>query len=293
MMTRLNLKLLASNWKFWASIFSIWGIVWSVAEGALFVLQQTGLLDHKELGYFILLMLAGSAIVSGALNWPMKKRSVNLIKQGVTINLVYGDFWAQEGEKIIAVTRCFSSNVDNVEIHKSTLHGQFITRNFQTNQEARIRFDSELNGTQGPYPAGKTIKIAGNKDTAYLVGLTQLDVNNIARVSLDEYFTALNSMWQFIEDRNGGVNLVCPLIGAGRSRLNHSSAALFRELLNSALSAINSGYITNSLTFVVYPNDVKTKQVDIEEFTNIFTTLCELENMQKIESTTAPNSVEI
>ena len=201
------------------------------------------------------------------------------------MSLKFGDFWAQPGEKIIGVTRCFSSSVDDVIIHSNTLHGTFIKRNFANNKEAGIRINAELglrNGDEKIYEAGKTIKLVGAKDTVFLVGLTTLDENNKASVKLNDYFIALGSMWEYIRQRSGGEEITCPLLGAGRARLNFNSSAIFCELLNSALIAMKNEFITTELIFVIHPNDIKRGNVDLDEVKDTFKTLCASENLRRM-----------
>lgn len=279
------LRILLSNKLFWLNSLSIWGVVWSVAEGGLFGLQLAGIATNSTLGYFIVVLLAMSLIVSCYINWPLREVDAKLQQSGVKIRLRFGDFWKQEGEKIIGVTRCFSSMVDDVVIHSSTLHGSFIKRNFANNREAESRIGAELgsNGNSGNlHDPGKTIKLTGSKDTAFLVGLTTLDANNQASVKLNDYFVALGRMWEFIRQRNGGGEIVCPLLGAGRARLNHNTSAIFCELLNSALIAMKDGFITSDLIFIVHPSDIERGYVDLEEIKSTFNTLCATENLKRI-----------
>jgi hypothetical protein len=279
------LRILLADKLFWINSLSIWGAVWSVVEGGLFALQLAGIATNLTLGYIILILLALSLVIGGYINWPLRELDATLLMSGVKIRLRFGDFWKQNGEKIVGVTRCFSSTVDDVIIHSSTLHGSFIKRNFVNNYEARIRIATELGiCADGAIlqDAGKTIKLTGSKDTAYLVGITTLDSNNQASVKLNDYFVALGSMWEFIRQRNGGEEVICPLLGAGRARLNHNSSAIFCELLNSALIAMKSGFITTDLIFVVQPSDIQKGYVDLDEIKSTFNTLCAYENLNRI-----------
>lgn len=279
------LKILCFNKKFWFSSLAIWGVVWSLAEGALFALQLAEIKPSSSLSYYIFILLVISLLVGAYINWPLREQSTKLSDVGVTVRLRFDDFWKQPGEKIIAVTRCFSSSVDDVIIHSKTLHGTFIKRNFATNQEAEIRINAELkpkNGKEKIYEAGKTIKLRGAKDTVFLVGLTTLDENYKASVKLSDYFIALGSMWDYIRQRNGGEEIVCPLLGAGKARLNFNSSAIFYELLKSALIAIKNGFITTDLIFIIHPNDIKKGIVDLEEVKSTFKILCETENLKKM-----------
>ena len=279
------LRVLLSDKMFWLSSLFTWGIVWSTLEGALFALQLAGVMPNDYIGYSILVLLVMSLIIGGCLNWPLRELDEKIAQSGVKVRLRFGDFWKQKGEKIIGVTRCFSSVVDDVVIHSSSLHGTFIRRNFANNQEAKVRIEAELglgNNVGVVHEAGKTIKLTGSKDTAYLVGITTLDANNQASVKLNDYFVALGRMWEFIRERNGGGEIVCPLLGVGRARLNFNSTAIFCELLNSALIAMKDGFIATDLVFVIDPNDIEKGHVDLVEVKNTFHTLCESENLIRI-----------
>lgn len=281
-----RLKLLFKNKKFWISSLGIWGVVWSVAEGILFSLQLAQVIADRKLGYVILLLLAGSFVISGFVNWPLRTRTRTINNTGVNIRLKFGNIWKEKGEKIIAVTRCFSTEVDDIIIHSKTLHGMFIRRNFRDNTEAKATIDAALerNGTESLMlqKPGETIKIEGKKDDAFLVGLTVLDENNMAAVTPNSYFVALANIWESIRQLNGGTSIICPLIGSGRSRLNFNNTAIFCELLNSALIAMKNGFITNELIFIIHPEDIKTEKVNIDELENILATLCELENLNRM-----------
>ena len=279
------LRVLLSDKMFWLSSLSIWGIVWSTLEGALFSLQLAGLMPNDFIGYSILILLIMSLIIGGCLNWPLRELDEKIAKSGVKVRLRFGDFWKQKGEKIIGVTRCFSSVVDDVVIHSSSLHGTFIKRNFANNQEAKVRIEAELglgNNVGVVHEAGKTIKLTGSKDTVYLVGITTLDANNQASVKLNDYFVALGRMWEFIRERNDGGEIVCPLLGVGRARLNVNSTAIFCELLNSALIAMKDGFIATDLVFVIDPNEIVNGHVDLVDVKNTFHTLCASENLIRI-----------
>lgn len=279
------LEILCLNKRFWFSSMAIWGIVWSLAEGSLFALQLADIMPGKTLGYLILVFLVLSLVIGGYINWPLRELTAKISNTGVNVRLKFGDFWAQPGEKIIGVTRCFSSSVDDVIVHSNTLHAMFIKRNFATNQEAGIRINAELgrsNGEKKIYEVGKTIKLVGAKDTVFLVGLTTLDENNKASVKLNDYFIALGSMWEYIRQRSGGEEIICPLLGAGRARLNFNSSAIFCELLKSALIAMKNEFITKNLIFVIYPNDIKRGNVDLDEVKDTFKTLCASENLKRM-----------
>lgn len=280
------IRLLLSNKKFWISSIGIWGVIWSAAEGGLFALQLAGIAPDKTLGYLILVLLAFALIVGAIINWPLRTREQKIESNGVVIKLKFGDFWKETGQKIVSVTRCFNATVDDVVIHSSTLHGMFIKRNFTNNHEAKIRIDAELGRTNGvqqdSYEQGKTIKIQGSKDNAFLVGLTNLDTNNKASVTPEDFFIALSTMWETIKEKNDGQAIICPLIGSGRARLNLNSTAIFCELLNSALIALKSGYLTPELVFIVHPHDIQSKKVNIEELEHTFFTLCSYENLKRI-----------
>ncbi|MBI5007265.1 MAG: hypothetical protein HZB95_09085 [Nitrosomonadales bacterium] len=280
------IKVLLSDKKFWISSIGIWGVVWSIAEGALFSLQLANIAPNKTLGYFILILLAFALLIGAIFNWPLRTREQKIESNGVVMKLKFGDFWKETGQKIVSATRCFNTTVDDVVIHSSTLHGTFIKRNFTNNHEAKIRIDAELgraNGiTQGNYEQGKTIKIQGTRDNVFLVGLTTLDVNNKASVTPEDFFIALSTMWMTIKEKNDGQAIICPLMGTGRGRLNLNSTAVFCELLNSALIALKSGYLTPELVFIVHPYDVQSKKVSIEELEHSFLTLCSYENLQRI-----------
>ena len=280
-----RLKLLFQDWHFWVASLSIWGVIWSVTEGALFALQLTGALPNATLGYFILILFVLAILIGGWKNWPLRTLDATITKTGVKIRLRFGDFWKQSGEKIVGVTRCFNTTVDDVIIHSHTLHGSFIKRNFANNREAKVRIDSELgrsNGGTAVFEPGKTIKITGAKDTAFLVGITTLDSNNQASVKLDEYFVALGAMWEFVKERSGGDKIICPLLGSGRARLNYNSSSIFYELLNSALIAMRNGFITADLTFIIYPDDIEKGYVDLKDVKDTFHTLCASENLHRM-----------
>lgn len=282
-----SLKLLFADKKFWISSLSIWGIVWAIAEGVLFSLQLAGIASSHTLGYLILIIFVCSFLLGGFLNRPFRPRTQILNSTGVKITLKFGNIWRQKGDKIIAVTRCFSTAVDDTVIHSQTLHGMFINRNFRNNNEAKLAIDSKLDRARDESDPpicnpGQTIKIKGKKDSAFLVGLTTLDENYKASVSPNEFFLALANLWETLKQQNNSSTIVCPLIGSGRSRLNFNNTAIFCEVLNSALIAMKNGFITNELVLIIHPSDVEQGTVNIEELENTLATLCEYENLHRM-----------
>ena len=67
------LRILLADKIFWLNSLSIWGIIWSVAEGGLFALQLAKIATDTTLGYFLLILLALSLIASGYINWPLRE----------------------------------------------------------------------------------------------------------------------------------------------------------------------------------------------------------------------------
>lgn len=279
------IKLMLWDKAFWLSSLAIWGIIWSIFEGLLFAVQLFDIKPKPSLGLVLLIIFLISVVSSGYKNWPLRTKTIKIKSTGVSLRLAFGNIWDLPGEKIVGVTRCFSSKVDDVVIHSNSLHGMFIKRNFKNNLEAKKRIDLELERTTRDkqiFEPGKTIKITGSNDTVFLVGLTLLDPNNKASVTPNDYFIALSNMWEFIRSRNGGEEIVCPLLGARKGRLNFSSSSIFSELLNSALTEMKNGFITKDLSFVLYPGDIKKGLVNLYEIKDIFEIICSAANIDRI-----------
>ena len=89
-------------------------------------------------------------------------------------------------------------------------------------------------------------------------------------------------MWEFIKDRNGGTDLICPLLGADKGRMNKDSSLIFSELLYSFLASHTNNFITKDITFIIYPGDISSEFVDLYKIKNIFEIVCNSENIERI-----------
>lgn len=189
----------------------------------------------------------GILIVAFFLIWIRANRmdKTTLKLNNSTINIYFGDIFAQTGRKVIAFNEYFDTVVDEKIISSKTLNGKYLNK-YVTNtadldkaicSDERLRDEQE--GEDTGRHEGKSIRyklgaIFENGEF-FLLALTHFDRNNRANLVLRDYTQCLMNMWNEIDILYNGATVSMPLLGSGMTRMNDCKDISDQELLEIML----------------------------------------------------------
>ncbi|MCD7872505.1 MAG: DUF6430 domain-containing protein [Clostridiales bacterium] len=205
-----------------------------------------------------------------------KKKLFGNMNQGLTIR--YGDlmkttFNNKKGKKkiiVIHVNRCFDLSCEGNLIRESSIHGQFIDKYIDNEDEKEklhnyiesnlknrniefetlSRKDKKL-GYLKRYPEGTVVEVKGDNDvTFYLLALSKLDDNLIANCTELEFYNSLSKLLVYYDSYGQGADLYCAIMGDKIVKPHRET----KEIIDFMISVFkfNNNAIRGNINLVVY-----------------------------------------
>ena len=153
------------------------------------------------------------------------KTKVSLKINNSTVNVFYGDIFAQKGYKVVAFNEYFDTIVDDRLISENSLNGQYIRRYVHdvTELDKIITRDRHIKETL--YSVTNVSKKYGKKTRYhlgvvckngdyFLLAFSHFDEQYRANLTLQQYTACLMKMWSEIDALYGGKTVSIPLLGS-------------------------------------------------------------------------------
>ncbi len=194
------------------------------------------------------------------------KDTINLRIGSNDVTIKHGNIFEQDAWRIIAVDTHFSTNVDDVEISKTSLHGQFVLehgneediKTVVKNEAKRRKKEPDENGRY-TFPLGTAIHYEGTDGHYIMVALTDLNADYEAHTKMPQYESTLMNLWHEISRVYAKNDLALPILGAGITRFDDGQDDP-ANLLRCMLCTLNTSkvHFKSSVSVVVYDGgDIK------------------------------------
>ena len=197
----------------------------------------------------------------------------------VSLDIKIGDIFKEEGVKVIPVNEYFDTQVDDVIISQTSLHGIYVKEYLKYNDLKSLNSkieeclknyqyeenSSRLNGKKKRYAIGTTINI----NDYILTALTKFDEKNEAYLSMQEYLKFLNDFWNEINCIHNGRTINVPIIGTGISRINPALSE--QEFLEQIIWSLKTSSLITSkskINIIIYTDDKE--KISFSEIKNRF-----------------------
>src|SRR5262249_45212037 len=178
-------------------------------------------------------ILAGSALHVLYTVRPMRKVQYKLPKKDLCIVVQIGDILSCRGQVVISTNTTFDTDMSSGLIAPDSLQGQFALRYFNGNTEELDRLVSRSlgdpphekpisPGKRRRYPIGTVAKVMAHGQNFYLLAMAELNEHGTAKSSGEDVERALDGLWDFIATKGELGEIVVPLIGTGRGRVELS-----------------------------------------------------------------------
>ena len=226
----------------------------------------------KYASYAFFLVLLVAIVVAVVFKRPVKAIVLEAPSKDFSIQVKIADLFLESGALMISTNTDFEADVAGGKIAVDSLQGQFTAKYFTGNQNELIeQLESSLAHVPGkkPYPIGTVATVNTHGKTFYFLAMAHLNDHGNAHTTQREVANALDSLWTFVRDSGELQELVLPVIGTGRGRLQVSRKKMIGIMAESFYKASENGLVSTQLTIVVRPEDASQFQVnlyDIKDF---------------------------
>lgn len=196
--------------------------------------------------------------------WKPSSVKIKVAHSNTTIEVLFGDLFAQDGIRAIAVNEFFDSVVGKPVSEKS-LHGLFLNRCFGGYpQPFDKQVDEQLSGephdvvprVEGKtkkYKIGTTAMLNAEKDRYLVFALTHTDVSTyMATADVTMMWVALHHVWQRARAECGGSPLNLPLVGGGLAKIGLPTRDLLNLIILAAITETKERVITPRIRIVLH-----------------------------------------
>jgi hypothetical protein len=246
-------------WKFVAHVFTCFSVIFTLVKAI------TQFIPGIQVSGLIPLAAAITASIGWGVKkvWKPSKVTFKIAHCNTCLEILFGDIFAQDGFRAIAVTEFFETQIGR-PVSDMSLHGAFLKRYFAGRQDA---IDKEIadqletiesttvpkvDGKDQCYPIGTTALIKFNDERFLLFALAKTDPTNCkAHSDIEFMWRALYKLWARARVECGGHPVNVPLVGSGLSGLGLPTRDLLNLIVLSAIAATKSHEITQVIRIVL------------------------------------------
>ena len=259
--------------KFFLGIF---GVIWLLIE-PLSVLWPRALEWVPGGGPVIFFTSLGVALLA-AIIWVWRESKAllsvthELYGTNVSIEIQVGDIFKMKGAFVISTNTTFDTDMsfnphisDSHLISPNSLQGKF-TEEYYGDGTHLLDLEIEkalenIVSTAVKNPVGKTkryeigtvAKVHPQKQPIYLVAIADIDQKGKASSDPEDVLKSLTKLWQYISAQGGYDDLVIPVLGTGRARIQVKIEQMVIEI------------IKKKLTIVIFEKDYTDNSIDLQE----------------------------
>lgn len=260
--------------KFFTSLIFSYVTLWTILEPLFTFLALK--IESYNWAYLVVYLII-SLVFTGIIVYPKRKISFDLKNTNTKVEILFGDLFKQEGNKVISANDYFDTEI-GTPVSSNSLHGNFISKvignhtdiidNTIIDQLSNISpvYTPKSKGKQKKYPLGTTIHIDFNSTRYFLFALAESDVNCKASCTPAKMFNSLEGLWYRLRDNGNGNRINLPLVGNGLSGVGIYPTHLIQIILISLLKFVKTYEISTTVR-IVLKEDVFEK-IDLELINN-------------------------
>lgn len=240
--------------------FLCFSALWTLTEG----------LSYFVPGFDIKGLYSLWAIIVGSIGFSLYRVAkptrieIKIPHTDTVLEIVFGDLFAQEGYRAIAVNEFFDSELGKV-VGEESLHGQFLKRCYGGHPESFDRqVSEELKSSPSRHvdrPSGKPLRyeigtsalLSVDVDRYIAFVLTETDVATCkASADVNMLWQSLNGLWKRARVETGGKPLNVPLVGSGLAGIGLPTRDLLNLIILSVIVGTKQQQITRRIRIVLW-----------------------------------------
>lgn len=265
-----------NTWKQYFSLISLtknalsaFGVLWLVVEILSFFLDVKTL-NLKPYWY---IFLACGLIWTLKEIAPKKRYAKKLTDMDVTIEIVIGNIFKQQGALIIPTNTTFDTDISlrsnaKAIVSEKSIQGQFTNKHYG-NRLAVL--DNELEnslaaepfvtasksyGKQKEYALGTVASLHSGQHNYYWLAMAKLNNHATAGTTRENIRTALATLWNHLSVAGDyEENIVIPVLGTGFSRVATPREEIIKDIIQSFIAACRNTKFCQKLTIVINASD--------------------------------------
>ncbi|MFC1975964.1 macro domain-containing protein [Chloroflexota bacterium] len=259
-------------WRWFSYIFLAFSVMWTLTEGITYFIPS---IDIRGISSLIVILII-SLIFSVVKIWQPSKIRIPVKHTNTTIEILFGDLFAESGYRAIGVGEFFDSELGK-PVSENSLHGILIKKVFGGRPEVfdKIIEDELKNvgfevvkrseGKTKKYPIGTAAVIPFNNDNYICFASCHTEIETSKSFSdVSTLWDALHGLWKKAKVSVGGDCLVLPLVGSALAGVGLPT----KELLHLIVLSIISGtklhkHITSCIRIVL--TEDKFDEIDLRE----------------------------
>jgi Domain of unknown function (DUF6430) len=227
--------------------------------------------------YQIVFVLLFAVIFGLTQRLPVKRVRYKVPKRDISFEVRVGDILDAQGEIVISSNTTFDTDMSSGLIHKDSMQGQFALKIFSGNTlEIDKQLEESLAGlayeeisrTRGKsrrYPMGTIAKVHTHGKNFYFVAMSHMNEYGNAETTLDDIDTALKSLWRYMSEQGELGDLVLPLMGTGRGRIELPRKKMVERIAQSFAYASREKRFSDKLIIVIYSPDADRSAINLFE----------------------------
>lgn len=246
--------------------FKLFGYAFTAFSILLTIFRGLNLIPGVEINGWLAFWSVLAVSIGYALKkiWKPSTIKIKVSNSDTTIEVLFGDLFAVDGIRAVAVNEYFDSVLGRLVSEKS-LHGYFLNKCFGGHpQPFDTQVDDELanepfenmtrpEGKTKKYKIGATAMLSAEKDRYLVFALTHTDITNcMATADVTMMWVALHHVWQRARIECGGSALNLPLVGGGLSKIGLPTRDLLNLIILAAITETKEKTITQTIRIVLH-----------------------------------------
>jgi len=250
-----------------SEILHIFGFLWIIIEATTFFITENTANSIKSYWWFFLLF---GIVISIARLIPKRKFSFKLDGKDITIELVSGDIFKQEGPIIVGSNTAFLTNPEIIS--DRSIQGIFTNKYFRNHQDLNDVIRGKTNNER--QESGTTLTVRANDRIGYFCAIAEVNENGVAKSNIENIRVSLAQLWNYfgLNGEKGILNI--PILGSGFSRVSETRETLFREIVKSFIAATAEHTFCDTLRIVICRDDITKNKIDFLELAKFLEFSC-------------------
>lgn len=270
-----------SYWRY--ALFS-WNAVGRIlaATGSLYLFLE--ILDFFQIytrdkyhAYSLIVIIAAATIYVVFTRRPVSMVRYKVPKKDFAFEVRIGDLLGTPGNVVISTSTTFDTDMSRGLISPESLQGQFALKFFQGNTaEIDRQIEESLSGVdprdepnapgkRNRYPVGTVATVKTHGQSFYFTAMSDLNKHGTAQSSVHMVEQALEGLWRYVGERGELGDLVMPLMGTGRGRIELPRKKMIERIAQSFADASREKVFANKLTIVITPGDAEKYGINLFE----------------------------
>ena len=261
-----------------SSVIHSFGVLWLIVEAADYFISDSASTAMLKSAWWLFCIVGATIGVVRA--WPARSVTSRVKGTDVVVTVRVGDIMKLDGALLVGSNTTFDTDVLDGTISLSSVQGQFTNRYFYSVSALDEKLNKSLRtvpvmrerpkeekpyGKTREYENGTVAPVSVGRKKAYFVAIASMNADRVASSDANALQDALPRIWEGIRIRGGMENLLCPVLGSGYSRINLTRGELVKAIIRSFVVASQEGKLTEVLTIVLHPKDVKQGQIDLSD----------------------------